>query len=266
MRQSLFGLSIDAVTMDDAVRRCLQAIDEQVSIEIGVVNAAKIVKMRSDSALAEAVSSADLLLADGQSVVWASRYLGRPLPERVAGIDLFLNLLAACEDGGHSVYLLGATAEMLKRAVEEIRQRHPRLQIAGSQHGYFAATQATVVAENIRASGADVLFLGMTSPKKELFCARYGEISGARVIHGVGGSFDVLAGLVRRAPRIWQTVGMEWFYRFIQEPRRLGPRYLETNTRFILLTLAERRYRAVLDVAQGSGRVQAAYAQHAEHG
>jgi N-acetylglucosaminyldiphosphoundecaprenol N-acetyl-beta-D-mannosaminyltransferase len=240
-RRALYGLQVDALTLDQAVERCMHAVSGDSAIEVGVVNAAKIVKMRMDPALADAVSSADLVLADGQSVVWASRFLGQPLPERVAGIDLFVALLAASESEDRSVYLLGATPEVLVRAVAEIRRRYPRLRIAGSRDGYFADTDAPAVAAEIRASGSDLLFLGMTSPKKELFCAQFGELTGAQVIHGVGGSFDVLAGVVRRAPRLWQVMGLEWLYRMLQEPRRLGPRYLQTNTRFIRLTLAERR-------------------------
>lgn len=240
VRRALFGLPIDAIVLDEAVERCMRAVANGPAIEVGVLNAAKIVIMRTNQALADAVSSADLLLADGQSVVWASRFLHQPLPARVAGIDLFTALLAAAEREDRSVYLIGATPEVLARTVAEIRRRHPRLRIAGSHHGYFTDAEAADVAAGVRASGADLLFLGMTSPKKEIFCARYGGATGAKVTHGVGGSFDVLAGVVSRAPRAWQVVGLEWLYRVLQEPRRLGPRYLRTNTRFVRLTLAER--------------------------
>lgn len=239
-RSTLFGLDIDALTLDESVRRCMSAVADRRPIEVGVVNAAKIIRMREDRHLHDAVAGADLVLADGQSVVWASRFLGAPLPERVAGIDLFTGLLAAAERDGRSVYLLGARPEVLAATVAEVRHRHPELDIAGSRDGYFTDEQAGAVADAIRDSGADLLFLGMTSPKKELFCARYGERTGAMVIHGVGGSFDVLAGLVRRAPRAWQKLGLEWLYRLLQEPRRLGPRYLETNVKFISLALAAR--------------------------
>lgn len=240
-RRPLFGLPMDAMNLDEAVQRCMHAVAYGPAIEVGVLNAAKLVLMRSNQVLSDAVSSADLLLADGQSVVWASRFLGQPLPGRVAGIDLFTGLLAAAERDGRSVYLLGAKPEVLARTMAEIRSRHPRLRIAGSRDGYFTDEEAPAIAAGIRATGADLLFLGMTSPKKETFCAQYGEATGARVTHGVGGSFDVLAGVVRRAPRLWQVIGMEWLYRVLQEPLRLGPRYLKTNSRFVRLTLAERR-------------------------
>ena len=240
VRRTLFGLAVDALLIEQAVERCMRAVADGPAIEVGVVNAAKIVIMRSNRALADAVSSADLILADGQSVVWASRFLGQPLPTRVAGIDLFFALLAAAEREDRSVYLVGATPEVLARTVAEVRRRHPRLRIAGARDGYFADDEAAAVAAGVRASGADLLFLGMTSPKKEIFCARYGAATAAKVTHGVGGSFDILAGVVRRAPRFWQVVGLEWLYRVLQEPRRLGPRYLRTNSRFVRLTLAER--------------------------
>jgi N-acetylglucosaminyldiphosphoundecaprenol N-acetyl-beta-D-mannosaminyltransferase len=236
----MFGLDLDALTLDQAVAHCLAAVEAGTPIEVGVVNAAKIVHMRTDTALRDAVAGADLLLADGQSVVWASRFLRAPLPERVAGIDLFEALLAGAERAGRSVYLLGATAEVLERTVAEVRRRHPRLTVAGARDGYFADAEAGEVADTIRESGTDLLFLGMTSPKKELFCARHGARTGAKVIHGVGGSFDILAGLVQRAPRAWQVTGLEWLYRLKQEPRRLGPRYLKTNTRFVAMTVTER--------------------------
>jgi N-acetylglucosaminyldiphosphoundecaprenol N-acetyl-beta-D-mannosaminyltransferase len=236
----LFGLDIDALTLEESVRRCMGAVADRQPIEVGVVNAAKIVRMREDRHLREAVAGADLILADGQSVVWASRFLGAPLPERVAGIDLFTGLLAAAERDGRSVYLLGARPEVLAATLAEVRRRHPDLVIAGSRDGYFTDGEAAEVADAVRGSGADLLFLGMTSPKKELFCARHGTRTGAMVIHGVGGSFDVLAGLVRRAPQAWQRLGLEWLYRLLQEPRRLGPRYLETNVKFISLALAAR--------------------------
>jgi N-acetylglucosaminyldiphosphoundecaprenol N-acetyl-beta-D-mannosaminyltransferase len=180
-----------------------------------------------------------VIVADGQSVVWASRALRRPLPERVAGIDLFQRLLYMAEQQGRSVYFLGAKPEVLERMIKRIRVQHPALRIAGSHHGYYADDEAASVAEAIHGSSADLLFLGMTSPKKEIFVAVHGARTGAKVVHGVGGSFDVLAGVVKRAPRVWQRMGCEWLYRALQEPRRLGKRYLTTNVAFVGLVAGE---------------------------
>jgi N-acetylglucosaminyldiphosphoundecaprenol N-acetyl-beta-D-mannosaminyltransferase len=238
-RRHLLGVAIDPLTLDETVHRCMAAVDRGELLEVGVVNAAKIVKMREDQALYDAVAGCDVVIADGQSVVWASRILRKPLPERVAGIDLFQQLLRAAEQQGRSIYFLGARDEVLERMIERIRREYPELRIAGSHHGYFADGDATAIADAIKGSGADLLFLGMTSPKKEIFVARHGVRTGAKVVHGVGGSFDVLAGVVRRAPRLWQRLGCEWLFRALQEPRRLGPRYLDTNIAFIRLVARE---------------------------
>jgi N-acetylglucosaminyldiphosphoundecaprenol N-acetyl-beta-D-mannosaminyltransferase len=239
-QRDLFGIKLDALTLDETVQRCIDAVERDEMIEIGVVNAAKLVKMHSDEHLRDAVAGCDVIVADGQSVVWASRVLGEELPERVAGIDLFQRLLAEAEERGLSVYFLGAKQEVLDTMIGRIRGWHPRLRIAGAQHGYYSEDESALVADSISASGADLLFLGMTSPKKEIFVANYGSRTGAHVVHGVGGSFDVLAGVVKRAPAIWQKAGCEWLYRALQEPRRLGRRYLTTNVAFVALVARER--------------------------
>jgi len=239
LRRDLFGVPLDALTLGETVQLCMGAVQNGELLEVGVVNAAKIVKLRRDTDLRDAVLGCDLIVADGQSVVWASRVLRRPLPERVAGIDLFQRLLYMAEQQDRSVYFLGARAEVLERMVERIRVQHPGLRIAGSRHGYYGPDEAPAIADAIKGSGADLLFLGMTSPKKEVFVATYGARTGARVVHGVGGSFDVLAGVVKRAPRVWQRTGFEWLYRALQEPRRLGGRYLTTNIAFVALVARE---------------------------
>ncbi|GGV59120.1 UDP-N-acetyl-D-mannosamine transferase [Streptomyces griseoloalbus] len=239
-RQSLFGIELDPLTMDQTVERCLAAVRDGGQLEIGVVNAAKLVTMRRDPRLAEAVAGCDLVLADGQAVVWAGRILRAPLPERVAGIDLFLRLLAEAESAGMSVYFLGARQEVLQEMLRRVADRYPGLKVAGSRHGYFDDSEQEAIADSIARSGAQMLFLGMTSPKKEIFTAAYGARTGARVVHGVGGSFDIVAGVTRRAPESWQRRGLEWLYRALQEPRRLGRRYLTTNAAFALMTARER--------------------------
>lgn len=247
MRAELLGVSIDAITMEQALSRCLHAIQNDAYLSIGVVNAAKLVNMRKDSSLRAAVTASQMVLADGQSVVWASRMLGAPLPERIAGIDLFQRLLGRAESEGLSVYFLGARQEFLDRMLVRVRSQFPALAIAGSRHGYFGVKDEPGVAAEIRASGAQILFLGMSSPKKELFLNNWGQATGVNVAHGVGGSFDVLAGLVRRAPAWYQEHGLEWLYRAKQEPLRLGGRYLTTNTAFVLMVGAAvaRNYRVM---------------------
>ena len=234
-RRDLFGVAIDALTMAQAVERCRAAVEHGEQLSIGVVNAAKIVSMRRDPQLRAAVAGCEMVLADGQSVVWASRVLRAPLPERVAGVDLFFKLLAEASERGYHVYFLGARPDVLATMLDEVARRFPGLKIAGARDGYFQAADEPQVAGEIERSGADLLFVGMSSPQKELFLSRWGAATRARVVHGVGGSFDVLAGVTRRAPLGWQRIGLEWLYRLLQEPRRLGPRYLKTNLAFMML-------------------------------
>lgn len=238
-RRRLLDIGVDALTIEQTVASCVAATGTARQLEIGVVNAAKIVRMRRDPELHAAVVGCDLVLADGQSVVWASRLLGVPLPERVAGIDLFLRLLAEAEQRSLAVYFVGARPDVLRRMLDELHRRFPALLVAGGRDGYYPDEEASAVADAIADSGADLLFLGMTSPRKERFVAQYGRRTGASVVHGVGGSFDVLAGVVRRAPVAWQRAGLEWLYRAVQEPRRLGGRYLTTNIVFIGLVLRD---------------------------
>lgn len=221
--------------MPALVETCGQAIRDKRPLIIGVVNAAKLVKARRNPVLQDSLLEADIVVADGVPVVWAGRLLGQPLPERVAGIDLFHELLGLAEKRRYSVFFLGATDEVLEKALERVRTLYPELEIAGARNGYFAEAESETVAEEIRRSGAELLFVAMTTPKKENFLAQWGPRTGTLVRHGIGGSLDILAGKTRRAPARWQKLGLEWLYRVIQEPRRMWRRYLVTNTEFLLL-------------------------------
>ena len=235
----LFGLEVDALTLPEVVGLASDAVAGHRRLLVGVVNAAKIAKVQTDTVLRDSLLTSDVLLADGQSVVWASRLLRHPLPTRVTGIDLFEALLTLADERHLRVYLLGARPEVLVRLCEVVADRWPGATIAGSRDGYFEEHESQEVADQIAGTRPDLLFLGMTTPKKEVFLARYGATLEVPVVHGVGGSFDVLAGLTQRAPELWQRCGMEWAYRVLQEPRRLWRRYLVTNTAFVALTATE---------------------------
>ena len=235
----LFGLPVDALDMAGVLQVCSDSLETRDRTMIGVINAAKVVSSRRDPGLLASLLDCDLLLADGQSVVWASRLLRDPLPERVAGIDIFERLLKMASERNASIYLLGARPDVVRRLERRIVDDYPGLTVAGARDGYFSENEAESVAAEIRGSGADMLFLGMVSPKKENFLRDWGSSLGVPVQHGVGGSFDVLAGVTQRAPEAWQRYGMEWAYRLRQEPRRLWKRYLTTNSAFIALTFKE---------------------------
>jgi N-acetylglucosaminyldiphosphoundecaprenol N-acetyl-beta-D-mannosaminyltransferase len=237
--RQVLGVPIAALTMSEAVDLVQSAIAARENLQIGVVNAAKLVNMRRDPDLRADVLACDMVLADGMAVVWASRVLGCELPERVAGIDLMFAMLERGSRHGYRIFCLGATQEVLDGVLAVFGRDYPGVVIAGSHHGYFSQPEEASVAAQIAASKADILIVAMTSPRKEQFIARWGGSLGVTVCHGVGGSFDVVAGKVQRAPAAWQRLGLEWLYRVKQEPRRLWRRYLVTNTMFVSLVLSE---------------------------
>jgi N-acetylglucosaminyldiphosphoundecaprenol N-acetyl-beta-D-mannosaminyltransferase len=227
------GIRLDALSMRQVVGRIDRAVRERTPMMISVVNVAKLVNMRRDRLLRECVQSGDLVVADGMPLVWLSRLKGHPLPERVAGIDLMFRLFDLADRQQRRVFLLGARPEALERVVAIARRDYPGMTIAGFHHGYFAEHEQQTVAQAVRDAQADILLVAMSSPKKELFLARWSAFMQVPVCHGVGGSFDVMSGLTRRAPRWMQRLGLEWLYRFIQEPRRMWRRYLVTNSIFL---------------------------------
>ena len=232
----LLGISIDTVTMGSAVARCIELCRApRTSHTVLTVNAAHLCMMRRDPELAQALHGGQLTVADGMSVVWALRASGQPAMERVAGVDLMEQLLAAAGKYRLRVYFLGARREVVTELVERSRAKYPGLEIAGFRDGYFGPEDHAGIVEEIRASGPHMLFVGMPSPFKEVWCERHRERLDVPVILGVGGSFDVLAGYVTRAPRWLQSMGMEWFWRLLMEPRKLWKRYLTCNSQFIWL-------------------------------
>jgi N-acetylglucosaminyldiphosphoundecaprenol N-acetyl-beta-D-mannosaminyltransferase len=210
-------------------------IDEGRFVQHMAVNAAKLVAMRDDPALREAVGRCELVTADGQAVVWASRLLGDAVPSRVAGIDLMHAVLTLAERKRYRVFVLGARREVLEQAMARLAEQHARLEVAGYRDGYFPASQDAEVAEAIRETRPDILLVAISSPRKEYFLDRHGRELGARFVMGVGGSIDIVAGLTRRAPRWMQRVGLEWAFRLLQEPRRLLRRYTIINAQFMAM-------------------------------
>jgi N-acetylglucosaminyldiphosphoundecaprenol N-acetyl-beta-D-mannosaminyltransferase len=231
------GCRIDRLDMEATLTRCEELIATGGPAQHVAINAAKLVAMQRDPELREIVAGCELVSADGQAVVWASRLLGDPLPTRVAGIDLMHELLGLSERKGYKVFILGAKKDVLADAIANAYAMHPDLQLAGARDGYFDDAEAADVAEEIRAAAPDILFVAMPSPKKEYWLARYSAVIGVPFVMGVGGSIDVLAGQTRRAPRWLQRVGLEWLYRLLQEPRRMFRRYLVGNARFCMLVL-----------------------------
>ena len=234
-RVSVAGAQIDNLTQDEALSLIDVWIRQPASRYMVVVNAAKLVEANRNEELRRAILNADLVTADGMSVVWASRLLGRPLKQRVTGIDLFERLVANAAARGTSVYFLGAHDESVKGVVERFAREYPGLKVAGYRNGYFTTAETDSVAEEIRHSGADLLFAAMGSPRQDIWIPSHIAATGVRFALGVGGSFDHLSGLSRRAPMWMQRAGLEWLFRLLMEPRRLWRRYLVGNSMFIWL-------------------------------
>jgi len=240
----VLGFRVARLSLDETVVRCRDAIASGDRLHQVSINAAKLVNARRDERLAEVLRCADLLSADGQSIVWASRILGNPIPERVAGIDLMIRLLDLAEREGFSVFVLGARTDVLEAAIRKIHERHPLLNLAGSHHGYFDDDEGESICALINRAQPQLLLVAMSSPRKEFWVeANAGRLE-VPVIVGVGGSIDVVAGVAARAPRWMQRGGLEWAFRLAQEPRRLWRRYLRTNTLFVALVVAALSRRA----------------------
>ena len=241
----LFGFTIDALSMDETVARVEVLVAEGGVHQHVSVNVDKVVKARRDPELRSIINAADIVSADGQPIVWASRMLGRPLPQRVAGVDLMERLIANSARTGHRLYFLGARDEIVRRVIDRVRRDHPGAMIAGGRGGYWSPDEEAEVARSIAEAAPDLLFLALPSPAKERFFNRWKATIGAALMMGVGGSFDVYAGAVPRAPMTVQRAGLEWLYRLAQEPRRMWRRYLVDDLRFIPIVVAEwRRLRA----------------------
>ncbi|MFA5495370.1 MAG: WecB/TagA/CpsF family glycosyltransferase [Porticoccaceae bacterium] len=238
-RIDVLGCPMDVATMGETVAVIDEAVAADRFTQHVVVNVAKLVNMRKDSELDASVRECDIINIDGMGVVLGARLLGHQVPERVAGVDLFHALLAMSAQKGYSVYLLGAKDDVVAETARRVRAQYPGLMLAGYHHGYFWDDEQAMV-EKIRASGAQLLFVAITSPRKENFINRWRDQLGVTFVMGVGGTFDVVAGKVKRAPLWMQKCGLEWLYRVIQEPGRMWKRYLTTNSEFACLLFKEK--------------------------
>lgn len=223
----------DSVTLTDVVDWAEAWVKEGRQGYLCTVNVAILMMMRRDPRLQRIVDGASVVVADGLPVVWASRLGTGRLPERVAGVDLIGALAGRAVRNGFKVYMLGARRPVVEAAARRLLAEHPGLSITGIADGYFGAGEAGERARAVRRSGAQILFVGMGVPRQEFFLEEQWTGLGVNLAIGLGGSFEVLAGIRPRAPHWLQRTGLEWFWRFLQEPRRLGPRYLDTNSRFI---------------------------------
>ncbi len=237
-RRELFGAQAHDVGLEGALRWARDRIAARVPGYVVTLNGSLLVQAARDPALRALVNGAALVTADGIGVILAARILGVPLSERLAGIDLAIALCASAAAAGHRVFLLGGAPGVAEDAAAELRRRHPALQIVGTRHGFFDPQEEEGVREQIRQARPELLMVALGAPRQERWMQRWSAALGVPVSIGVGGSFDVLAGRVPRAPRWMQRVGLEWLYRISREPRRWS--VVRTIPPLFLMAIRER--------------------------
>nr|WP_325247379.1 WecB/TagA/CpsF family glycosyltransferase [uncultured Oscillibacter sp.] len=220
MRVDVLGVGFDNLTLDEAVARGMELVCGEGTHYVVTPNPEIVEVCRENPTARDAVNGADLVLPDGVGVVKGAAMLGTPLKEKTPGIEFAAGLMGKMAQQGKSLYLLGAKPGVAELAGQRLTQRYPGLRIAGTHDGYFKEDGPVV--EAIRQSGADVVFVCLGAPKQELWMAKNGSATGAHLLCGLGGSLDVFAGVVARAPKFWSDHGLEWFYRLCKEPRRIG--------------------------------------------
>lgn len=246
-RPGVFGLDLTVLTTPQILAKCRAALEGGPTLVLGVVDAAKAVAADRNPRLREALRRADIVVSDGPALVLAGRVLRRPVPERVSAVELMESLLSLANRGGHRVYVLGGRPHIVRAVVSHVTREHPYLVLAGYRDGYFTNAHADEVAAEIAASDADLLFVGVPSPKAELFVDTYGRDLGVRVVQIVGDALDVIAGDQARAPEVIERAGLTWAYRLAGDPKRVAPRVAKAGADFVALLAREGMRRTTQD-------------------
>lgn len=220
MKIDILGVGIDDLSLEEAVAAGTALMEKDGFHYVVTPNPEFILSAKKDETFRSILNQADLALPDGIGVVYAAKILGRPLKGRAPGVDFAQGLMARMARSGQALYLLGAKPGVAEQAAENLRKTHPGLHICGTHDGYFKEDKPVVDA--IRAAKADVVFVCLGAPKQELWMAKNGPETGAKLAVGLGGCLDVFAGNIQRAPELWQKAGLEWLYRLIREPSRIG--------------------------------------------
>lgn len=239
-RIKIQGTIIDVLTMNQTVELVNKYVLKKVPLHLMGVNADKLNEVQRNEYMKQIVNSCGVVNADGASVVLASKFLNRPLPERVAGIDLMLKLISLSEKNGYSIFLLGAKQQVVEDTKKVLQEKYAKLNICGIHNGYFKEQDWQCISEIIKDKKPDLVFVGITSPIKEYLIEYLQNDGNNCVFMGVGGSFDVISGKIPRAPKWMQRLNLEWLFRVIQEPKRLFKRYLFGNLLFIKNIIKEK--------------------------
>lgn len=239
-RIEILHIQVDVLSVLETIELVEEYVKKKVPLHLMGVNADKINECQNNRRLAEIVNSCGIINADGASVVLASRFLNMGLPERVAGIDLMMDLVKLSAKKNYTIYLLGAKNEVVNKTAEVLKEKYKTLEIVGVHDGYFSDGQWISISEDINLKKPDFVFVGITSPKKEYLIEFLQNNGSDSVFMGVGGSFDVISGKIPRAPMWMQKINLEWLFRVIQEPKRLFKRYFVGNFKFIFSVIKEK--------------------------
>lgn len=238
-RTLVVGCPVDSLDMNQTIEKIEETIKQKKICQHVAVNVSKFMEMRKDPHLKKIIEDCQIISADGMPLVWVSKLMGNPLPERVAGVDLFQELIKLCSEKGYRPFFFGAREWVVKSVVDNYKAKYPDLNVAGYRNGYYSKEEEVSIAKTIRESRADMLFVGFSSPMKEIFLKKWMPVMSVHFCMGVGGSFDIVAGKTKRAPGWMQKTGLEWLYRVIQEPRRMWKRYAKTNPAFVWVIFIE---------------------------
>lgn len=242
-RITILNTQIDVLSQEETINLVEKYIVTKTPLHLMGVNADKINELNSNDLMKKIVNSCGIINADGASVILASKYLNKPLPERVAGIDLMQKLVELCSNKNYSIYLLGAKQDIVEETATVLKNKYENLKISGIHNGYFKEEQWKQISDELKAKKPDIVFVGITSPIKEYLIEFLQNDGNKSVFMGVGGSFDVISGNIPRAPIWMQKCNLEWLFRVLQEPKRLFKRYFIGNFSFIKSVIKEKYQR-----------------------
>lgn len=217
---SIYGVPVSRMNMKETVKVLTNAIEQRVPHHVVTVNPIIIMAALDDSQFYKDLLAAELIVPDGTGVVWAANYVGQPVQERVPGIDLVHELMKVGEPKRWKVYMLGASPEVIKAAAAKLQESYPAIRVVGYRDGYFADAEDQDVIASIRELEPDILLVGRSTDKQEPWIAKYKKELNIPIVMGVGGTFDILSGNLKRAPKLFQKLQIEWLYRLLQEPKR----------------------------------------------
>lgn len=239
-RVTVLGVAIDSVTMQEAVHQVQKFIVDGSCHLVATANAEMVMLAQRDTALSSILAAADLVVADGAGVVWAARHHGQPVPERVAGFDLTQHLLALAGANGYRVYFFGGAPGIAETAAKKAEQACPGIQIAGIRNGFFQPADEPDIISQIQKAKPHILLVALGVPKQEKWLAAHLDELMVPVAIGVGGTFDVMAGTAKRAPVWMQKASLEWLYRLLRQPQRLGR--MMALPRFVLKVMTAKNH------------------------